>query len=138
MKQKAIRNNNPLNLRRSSDQWLGMSPNQSDPSFVQFSSVLYGFRAAIINLATHIEKDSKILLTTTISSEITRWAPPSENNTIAYIQQVCNITHLRYDHVLRIQDKPTIVALIRAMAYVECSRLFPLSIIETAYDMAIA
>lgn len=138
MKPRAIRNNNPLNLRRSADKWLGMSANQSDPHFVQFDSVLYGFRAAIVNMATHISKDSRILLPTTISSEITRWAPPSENNSIAYIQQVCSITHLRYDKILRIEDKPTIVAVIQAMAYVESSQLFPRCVVETAYDMAMA
>lgn len=35
---RGIRNNNPLNIRRSADHWQGMRDEQTDPSFVQFKT----------------------------------------------------------------------------------------------------
>ena len=35
---RGIRNHNPLNIRRSKDQWKGMAEVQSDRAFVQFKS----------------------------------------------------------------------------------------------------
>ena len=43
---RAIRNNNPLNIRHSADRWDGMRMEQTDKSFVQFQSMAYGYRAA--------------------------------------------------------------------------------------------
>ena len=43
---RGIRNNNPLNIRRSKDQWQGMRREQTDPSFCQFENLAYGWRAA--------------------------------------------------------------------------------------------
>ena len=40
------RNNNPLNIRHSADQWQGARKEQTDPSFVQFEAMAYGYRAA--------------------------------------------------------------------------------------------
>ena len=43
---RGIRNNNPLNIRRSADNWQGAREEQTDQSFVQFKSMAYGYRAA--------------------------------------------------------------------------------------------
>ena len=43
---RGIRNNNPLNIRRSTDRWEGAMEEQTDKSFVQFKSMAYGYRAA--------------------------------------------------------------------------------------------
>ena len=43
---RGIRNNNPLNIRRSKDQWQGLRKEQTDPSFCQFENLAYGWRAA--------------------------------------------------------------------------------------------
>lgn len=42
---RGIRNNNPLNIRHSKDQWQGVVATQTDQSFVQFESMAYGYRA---------------------------------------------------------------------------------------------
>ena len=44
---RGIRNNNPLNIRRSKDKWKGMRAVQSDAQFVQFESLEWGWRAAL-------------------------------------------------------------------------------------------
>ncbi len=36
---RGIRNHNPLNIRRSKDQWKGMAEVQNDRAFVQFKSL---------------------------------------------------------------------------------------------------
>jgi hypothetical protein len=43
---RGIRNNNPLNIRRSKDKWKGMRAVHSDAQFVQFESLEWGWRAA--------------------------------------------------------------------------------------------
>ena len=43
---RGIRNNNPLNIRRSKDQWQGMKKEQTDSAFCQFENLAYGWRAA--------------------------------------------------------------------------------------------
>ena len=43
---RGIRNNNPLNIRRSATRWQGAREEQKDKSFVQFKSMAYGYRAA--------------------------------------------------------------------------------------------
>ena len=41
---RGIRNNNPLNIRRSKDKWKGMRAVQSDAQFCQFESLEWGWR----------------------------------------------------------------------------------------------
>ena len=49
MTPRGIRNNNPLNIRRSPGQtWQGECPVQTDKAFVQFRSMKWGIRAAFI------------------------------------------------------------------------------------------
>ena len=43
---RGIRNNNPLNIRRSADKWQGLKAQQEDREFFQFSEMKWGWRAA--------------------------------------------------------------------------------------------
>ena len=78
--------NNPLNIRKSSEKFLGEI--ESNNSFKDFSSKEFGYRAAFKILGTYIEK-YKI---DTLDKIITRWAPPNENDTKSYIKFVCDKT----------------------------------------------
>lgn len=101
---RGIRNNNPLNIRRSKDQWKGMSEVQSDRAFVQFKSLEWGWRAAFYLLTRTYYHKYRLY---TIRTIVTRWAPPSENKTEAYIKNVARITGIDPDEVLGIpSDKP--------------------------------
>ena len=91
-KPRGLRNNNPLNIRRTADEWRGMRKKQTDPAFCQFITMAYGWRAALL-LLTHTYYRRYRL--STIRAIITRWAPPTENNTEAYIQTVAD--RLGYD-----------------------------------------
>ena len=46
MKPRGIRNNNPLNIRRTNTVWQGMKEELTDKEFVEFISMAYGYRAA--------------------------------------------------------------------------------------------
>ena len=80
-----VRNNNPLNIRRTNTKWQGMSAEQHDKSFCQFNEMKYGWRAAFILLCkTYYEKRRL----RTVREIISTWAPDFENNTSVYIKRV--------------------------------------------------
>ena len=96
---RGIRNNNPLNIRRTGkDQWKGMAEVQGDRSFCQFETMEYGWRAAF-HLLTRTYYGKHRL--TTIRGIISRWAPPQDNNdTGAYISNVSRMTGIGPDEPL--------------------------------------
>jgi len=85
---RGIRNNNPGNIRKSNDPWQGLSPEQNDPDFFQFTSPTYGIRAIARILITYQDNYSCVYA----GDFIDRWAPPSENNTGAYKAAVLKST----------------------------------------------
>ena len=101
MEPRGIRNNNPLNIRLSSDKWQGQRPLSSSPegekSFCVFESMAYGWRAAFVILCKTYYGKYKLK---TIRALITRWAPPKENNTEAYIRRVTDYAGIGPDKVL--------------------------------------
>ena len=93
---RGLRNNNPLNIRLSSDRWQGQinanvndndnnSSLKGEAEFCQFYTMAYGWRAAFRLLCHTYYGKYKLR---TIRAIITRWAPPKENNTEAYIRCV--------------------------------------------------
>ncbi len=86
------RNNNPLNIRKVAGQhWRGEALPQrgsGEGAFCCFESMAYGIRAAFCLLRTYRNKYKA----NCICDIITRWAPPSENDTPAYIRNVCKLT----------------------------------------------
>lgn len=82
---RGIRNNNPGNIRRSKEQWKGMSPTQADPEFVQFEGpdARWGVRALGRVLLSYERAGKR-----TVRDIIARWAPSTENNTDAYVRAV--------------------------------------------------
>ena len=133
MESRGIRNNNPLNIRLSSDKWQGQinpsgngnvngngnnSSPKGDAEFVQFYSMEYGWRAAFVILCrTYYGKYGL----KTIRDIVSRWAPAKENNTEAYIRHVSDYTGIAPNKVLGSpQEHPTQWLLIGyAMAVVE-------------------
>lgn len=80
---RGVRNCNPANIRKGA-RWRGMHPIQNDASFVRFELMHYGVRALIKVLHTYVVKHNL----STIREIINRFAPPSENDTSAYINVV--------------------------------------------------
>lgn len=86
MAPRGIRNHNPGNLRRSADQWQGLAPPdlQTDPDFFVFAAPEWGIRALAKVLLNYQSRHGLA----TMRQIITRWAPPSENDTAAYVRSV--------------------------------------------------
>jgi hypothetical protein len=108
-----FRNNNPLNLIKSSNAWRGKLKG-TPGRFEQFCSMEYGTRAAMINLRTYMNRYGR----NTIEQIISRWAPASENDTAAYIRFVSQQTGYQSDTELSFQ-KEIIFNLIDAMSQME-------------------
>ena len=121
---RGLRNNNPLNIRHSADQWQGARAQQTDPSFVQFESMAYGYRAAWKVLESYWNYFSTRGLHFNVRSIIARWAPPKENDTESYIRSVLLITGLggleNLPQPSRGMDTDRLVKLIGAMTCMEC------------------
>ena len=102
---RGIRNNNPLNIRRSKDLWMGMAEAQTDAEFVQFKSLEWGWRAAFYLLTRTYYHKYRLY---TIRGIVSRWAPSCENNTAAYIENVSRLTGIEPDEPIGIpSDKPS-------------------------------
>ena len=110
---RGIRNNNPGNLRRSKDPWQGLASEQTDPDFFQFVSSKWGIRALARTLIAYQDKDGR----NTVNKIIDRWAPPTENNTTAYVQAVAAGVGVAADDEIDVHDylvlRPLTLAIIR-------------------------
>jgi hypothetical protein len=108
---RGIRNNNPGNIRLSAEKWQGLSDAQTDSSFFQFVSMDYGVRAMARILVNYSDKYGL----NTVRSIISRWAPPTENNTDAYINAVAGSIGVGPDEPIDVHDSNTLFQLIRAV-----------------------
>lgn len=95
------RNNNPGNIRRTNTRWKGMASDQSgDPSYIVFIAPEYGIRAMTRVLFTYYERYGL----NTVRKIISRWAPPSENPTADYVQNVANALGVHPDDEIDVTD----------------------------------
>ncbi len=132
MKSRGYRNNNPLNIRRNGTRWRGLRNEQTDRSFFQFVEMAYGYRAAIKTLRTY-QRRYKLF---TLREMISRWAPPFENNTEAYIRTVSNRAKINAEISVNMFDKDVVCRVIEAMAYVENGSSGNIEDIAKGYDLA--
>lgn len=95
-----IGTNNPFNIRYSrSNKWLGQTGHRK--GFCCFSDLKYGIRACAVLLKNYYQ----FFHLTTISKMIYRFAPPFENDTIAYIDFVAKHTKIPENYVIRSDDQ---------------------------------
>ena len=128
---RGIRNNNPLNIERTGDKWLGMRAEQSDQRFVQFETTAYGYRAAIVILRNYVARYGL----KTLRQVLHRWAPPTENNTDGYLSTVSHRAKILPDTPLNMWDVEPVTRLLEAMTYVECGQPGDRTAIHTAYSL---
>jgi hypothetical protein len=110
---RGIRNNNPLNIRKSGTAWQGKVGN--DGEFEIFDSAHNGIRAAARNLRTYANSHGL----RTIAGIISRWAPGAGRNadgstysqdTGGYIASVARNTGIAADKLLTVADYPAVIA----------------------------
>lgn len=86
-----LRINNPLNIRFSiMNTWKGQIG--FEKGFCKFDTLEHGFRAALVLLCNYHRKGYD-----SVEKIVTRWAPPSENNTKAYITYCRDHVHVCSD-----------------------------------------
>lgn len=112
---RGYRNNNPLNVRKNAaNAWKGKVVPGSDPAFEQFITMAYGYRCALYLLRKYIGQGHN-----TIRKIVTKWAPPSENNTSGYVSNVATRTGIGADTVIDRNDQQKLCKIAWAMAWVE-------------------
>lgn len=112
---RGLRNRNPGNIRRSGVRYKGEVRPSTDPQFKQFGSMALGYRAIFVLLDTYRIRYGL----DTVRTMISRWAPPSENDTAAYIDAVCRRTGLTPDRPIDTRNRATMVPLAAAISRVE-------------------
>lgn len=137
------RNNNPLNIRHSKDKWQGAAMTQTDTDFVQFETMAYGYRAAWRVLESYWKYFHRIKQYYNVKNIITRWAPPTENDTQTYIRTVLRLTGLGGNEHLpqpsRGVDTERLERLVAAMTTMECGIPYgevDMKAIREGYDLA--
>lgn len=115
---RAVRNNNPGNIRVGTP-WQGLMPRaQMNPAqaaetaFCVFLSARWGFRAMAEIFHTYADKDG----ITTLRGAVARWAPPVENNTGAYLNDVCNHLSFGPDTPFPFHDQGHMAGLLQAVS----------------------
>lgn len=123
---RAYRNHNPGNIRQGI-RWHGlkdpahMTPEQkAETQFCVFENPAEGFRA----MATILRNYKKLHAIHTIRGIISRWAPPTENNTGAYVNSVCNKVGMMPDADFPFDDRAMMILLCKAIAIHECGGWF--------------
>jgi hypothetical protein len=107
-----IRLNNPGNINHSeANEWQGATRLQDDKRIVRFKNPQYGIRALIKVLISYKELHD----CETIVGIIRRYAPPHENNTNSYINDVSGRTGFFPNEILDMQDTYTLVRLAQAI-----------------------
>ena len=129
---RGIRNNNPLNLRKTKEPWRGKVIPGTDPDFEQFDNMYNGIRAGMRNIQTmylvhgcHAVEDI-----------IRRWAPASDgNDTEAYIRMVCTKAKLHRQDFVHPNVMERVCKFAWAMAYVENGQTLDYHLFTQAWHM---
>lgn len=119
---RGIRLNNPGNVDRGTDRWLGMDEDQSvDSRFINFTKPEFGIRCVMRLLITYHEKHGLH----TIRGIINRWAPSKgkhpttgveySQNTAGYIGHVSRLTGYDPDEMLDLFDMHTNLSVTKAI-----------------------
>lgn len=136
---RGIRNNNPGNIDRGQD-WQGqavpenMTPEQrAEHRFAVFQAPEWGIRALLRVLVTYQAKHKK----RNVREIISRWAPPVENDTEAYIRFVCAQMGVGDREPISVADRKTAKALANAIIFHEnAGYRYPDDVMEKALDLA--
>lgn len=106
---RGIRNNNPGNIQKG----VGFAGEVegNDPRFATFATPEDGIRATARNLLTYQRQHGL----DTVQDIVNRWAPPSENDTGAYVQQVARALGVDAGERLDLNDPSTLERLTTAI-----------------------
>ena len=115
---RGILNNNPCNIRISTDKFQGEVQPSQDKEFKQFETMAYGYRAAFRILRTYINNYK----CDTIRKIISRFAPTNENHTENYIRVVSERSGIPENDIVYPNNREMMIRIVAAMSYVENGR----------------
>lgn len=125
------RNNNPGNIRHGSN-WMGLAKEQPDSAFCTFTDPKYGFRAMAKIIRNYNQRGLD-----TVRKIVTTWAPPSENNTAAYVSGVSGWMKVDPDTHIDASDPTQLGPLLDAMTRHENGRnIWPRSVLDEGMSLA--
>lgn len=111
---RGLRNNNPGNIRHSSERWQGEVAT-TDKSFKAFESMAHGYRA-IFKLLYNYQHRYRL---NTIRELVGRWAPPNENDTDNYVDRVAKWSGVGADQRVDALNMAQMTAIVAAMSRME-------------------
>jgi hypothetical protein len=130
------RNNNPLNIDRTTISWEGMAADQSgDDRFIVFTDPKFCYRAA-----SHIIRKHYATGSTSVLAIVNAWAPPVENDTSSYASDVAKRVGVDVHATLSITkvvgEPCDLLALLKAMTIHENGEnTYPDAVIQAGMDL---
>lgn len=109
-----MRNNNPLNIRFPKGYEFQGTKGKDGQGFCIFNNLFFGLRACFVILRTYARKYQCC----TIRSIVSRWAPPTENNTSKYISDVAAMSGIDPDEMINYRSQ-SMRLVVKAMAKIE-------------------
>ena len=128
---RGVENCNPGNIRQSKVFYRGEVQPSRDSEFKQFESMAWGYRAMFVLLDTYHKRYGL----NTIRGMISRYAPPTENHTAAYIAAVIEWTGLDADEPLDTRSRKVMVPIVMAMSRIENGTLARCTEVEEGFDL---
>lgn len=115
---RGITNNNPLNVKKTTDRWQGSSAAQDDPVFIKFDDAKWGIRCAARLIILYQDQNGSSI---SIKQIISKWAPSSAdgNPTENYITAVAMHSGINADAQVDVFKYEIIYPIIAAMILFE-------------------
>lgn len=123
---RGVRTNNPLNLSFANQ------PNAigTDGRFAVFQTPEEGVAASVRQLQLYGQRGLN-----TIDQIVSRWAPPSENNTPAYIQAVAQRVGVSPNQEIDLSNPNIMRRLVNAMSVQEVGRVIPEDVLQRGVEL---
>ncbi|MBX6386206.1 MAG: structural protein [Microbispora sp.] len=131
---RGYRNRNPGNIEHvPTNKWQGLAEPASDGRFCRFVGHEYGLRALAVLLITYQDRHGL----RTLRDIIARWAPPAENDIVAYLAAVARRMGGGPDDPLDLHRHDHLRPLVEAIVAHECAGLaYPAAVLDRALTLA--
>lgn len=128
---RGVRNHNLLNIRHNKDLFQGEIRPSSDPAFKQFTTNVFGYRAAFCIFGTYLARRLN-----TIEKIVRAWAPPEDhNNTEGYIRNVSARSGIPRTKTLTNRSGADYIKIAVAMAFSECGVIANVFEVEQGFNL---
>ena len=131
---RGLRNCTPGNIRHSRSAFVGEVRPSRDAAFKQFESMAYGYRAMFVLLDSYRRRYGL----SNIRAMISRWAPPVENHTEAYIRLVAERSGIDDSTTLDTRSERDMIPVVAAMSEVENGVKAAMADVEAGWELFIS